>query len=64
MVVGDAITNPPRTLLMRDAEARGCKALDGMGMLVNQGIIALKYWSGEDIDPVLMRKCLDKIFNT
>jgi len=64
MVVADAITNPPRTRLMRDAEERGCKALDGMGMLVNQGIIALKYWTGQDIDPVPMRKCLDEIFDT
>tara|TARA_B110000114_G_scaffold29970_1_gene30766 strand:- start:190 stop:603 length:414 start_codon:yes stop_codon:yes gene_type:complete len=64
MVVADAITNPPRTRLMRDAEERGCKALDGMGMLVNQGIIALKYWTGQDIDPAPMRKCLDEIFDT
>jgi shikimate dehydrogenase len=49
---------------MRDAEERGCKALDGMGMLVNQGIIALKYWTGQDIDPAPMRKCLDEIFDT
>jgi shikimate dehydrogenase len=35
-----------------------------MGMLVNQGIIALKYWTGKDIDPVPMRKCLDEIFDT
>lgn len=63
MVVADAITNPPRTRLMRDAEERGCKALDGMGMLVNQGVIALKYWSGEDIDPEPMRKCLEEIFD-
>jgi len=64
MVVADAIANPPRTRLMREAEGRGCKTLDEMSMLVNQCIITLKYWSGEDIDPVPMRKCLDKIFDT
>ena len=62
IVVADAITNPPRTRLIRDAEDRGCQALDGMGMLVNQGVIALKYWSGEDIDPAPMRGCLEEIF--
>ena len=33
MVVADVIPNPPRTLLIREAEARGCVTLDGLGML-------------------------------
>ena len=36
MVVADVIPNPPRTRLIRDAEARGCTTLDGLGMLVNR----------------------------
>ncbi len=51
MVVADVIANPPRTRLIRDAEARGCKAIDGLGMLVNQGVIGIKYWTGVDVDP-------------
>jgi shikimate 5-dehydrogenase len=30
--------------------------LDGLGMLVNQGVISLKYWTGIDADPAVMRK--------
>jgi shikimate dehydrogenase len=46
MVVADVIPNPPRTRLIRDAEARGCTVLDGLGMLVNQGVIGIRHWTG------------------
>ena len=42
MVVADGIPNPPRTLWIRDAEARGCRVMDGLAMLVNQGVIGRK----------------------
>ena len=62
MVVADVIVNPPRTRFIRDAEARGCKVLDGLGMLVNQGVIGVKYWTGVDVDPAVMRQELTRIF--
>lgn len=61
LVVADVITNPPRSPLIRDAEARGCTVLDGLGMLVNQGVIGVKYWTGEDVDPGVMRKTLEDL---
>jgi len=61
MVVADAIPNPPRTLLIRNAEARGCRTLDGLGMLVNQGVIGVKYWTGVDVDPAVMRAELARV---
>ncbi len=62
MIVADVIPNPPRTRLVRDAEARGCKVIDGLGMLVNQGVIGVKYWTGIDPDPGVMRKALEDVF--
>lgn len=62
MVVADIIPNPPRTLLVRDAEARGCTVLDGLGMLVNQGVINIKYWTGVDADAGVMRRRIEEIF--
>ena len=50
MIVADIIPNPPRTQLICEAEKRGCKVLDGLGMLVNQGVIGVKYWTGVDVD--------------
>ena len=56
LVVADVIVNPPRTKLMRDAETAGSTAIDGLGMLVNQGVISIKYWTGIDADPAVMRQ--------
>jgi shikimate dehydrogenase len=62
LVVADAIPNPPRTHLIREAEARGCTVLDGLGMLVNQGAIAIRLWSGVEVDRAVMRQTLERLF--
>jgi shikimate dehydrogenase len=64
MVVADVIPNPPETRLLRDARARGCTVLDGLGMLVNQGVIGFKAWTGIDADPSVMRRALEEVFST
>ncbi|MBB3712025.1 shikimate dehydrogenase [Limimaricola variabilis] len=58
MVVADGIHNPPLTKLLRAAQARGCKTADGLGMLVGQGVIGLKHWTGIDADAEVMRRAL------
>ena len=55
LLVADVIPNPLRTNLIQDAEARGCTVIDGLGMLVNQGVISIKYWTGADVEPSVMR---------
>ncbi len=62
LVVANVIPNPPRTRLIHDAELRGCRVIDGLGMLVNQGVIGVKYWTGVDVDPTVMRKKLQELF--
>ncbi|MCA9199266.1 MAG: shikimate dehydrogenase [Planctomycetales bacterium] len=56
MVVADVIPNPLRTRLIADAEMAGCTVIDGLGMLVNQGVISIKYWTGVDVEPEVMRQ--------
>ncbi|WP_028725838.1 shikimate dehydrogenase [Paracoccus zeaxanthinifaciens] len=58
MVVADGIHNPPLTRLIQAAKDRGCKTVDGLGMLVQQGVIGVKYWTGVDVDPHVMRQAL------
>ncbi len=61
MLVCDVIPNPPRTRLVRDAEARGCTVLDGLGMLVNQGVIGIRLWTGREPEPKVMREALELV---
>lgn len=62
VIVCDVIPNPPRTRLVREAEARGHFVLDGLGMLVNQGVIGIRLWTGRDPDPAVMRRALESVF--
>ena len=62
MVVADVIPNPPATHLVRDAREKECKVIDGLGMLVNQGVIGIKHWTGMDPDPTVMRAALEEVF--
>ena len=58
MVVADVVVNPPQTVLIKDATAKGCKVLNGFGMIVNQGVLSVKYWTGKDVSPDVMRERL------
>lgn len=46
MVVADVVFSPIRTPLLDDAAALGCRAVDGLGMLVNQDFIGARYRTG------------------
>lgn len=62
MIVCDLIVNPPLTPFLIKAKEQGCTTLDGVGMLVNQGRIGIKYWSGIDVDPDIMRNKMIEIY--
>jgi shikimate dehydrogenase len=63
MTVCDVIPNPPRTTFLREAEKRGAKTLDGLGMLVYQGAIGFKLWTGEEAPMEVMKEALLKEFS-
>ncbi|CAI9121544.1 shikimate dehydrogenase [Brytella acorum] len=62
-VVADVIPNPPMTKLLREAKARGCTTLDGLGMLVNQGVIGVELWLDRKPSADVMVQTLQDIFN-
>lgn len=46
LLVYDIVYNPLKTQLMLDAERAGARTLGGLWMLVYQGVIAFKIWTG------------------
>lgn len=62
MLVCDVIPNPPHTPFLRLAREAGATTLDGLGMLVYQGAIAFKLWTGHDAPISVMREALEEVF--
>lgn len=60
LIVADVIFNPPQTWLIRTAADRGCRTIDGLGMLVNQAVISFRIWTGTNPDPTIMRDALEE----
>ena len=60
-VVADVIPNPPRTGFLTATAERGCRTLDGLGMLVNQGVIGIRHWTGLEADPAVMYQALSTV---
>ena len=46
----DLVYNPPITLMMKTARAKGAKAYSGLEMLVNQGAESFRIWTGRQPD--------------
>lgn len=58
MLVCDVIPNPPSTPLLRAAQARGLRTLDGLSMLVYQGVIGFEFWTGQAAPQAVMKAAL------
>ena len=56
LVVMDAIFNPIKTKLLREAEEAGARTIDGLNMLVWQGIQVFEMWTGLEAPLELMRQ--------
>jgi len=64
MLACDVIPNPPSTPFLRRAAQAGATPLDGLGMLVYQGAIAFKLWTGHDAPLAVMRSALEEVFGS
>ncbi len=58
MLVCDVVINPPETRFLRTAKEQGFVVLDGLTMLVYQGVIAFQLWTGQDPDAAVMREAI------
>lgn len=49
LIVSDIIYVPVKTKLLEMAEKVGCKTINGLGMMIGQGALAFKIWTGVDM---------------
>lgn len=47
LIVSDIIYNPIHTRFLKSMMKQGCEIVNGVGMLVNQGVEAIKIWTGQ-----------------
>jgi shikimate dehydrogenase len=57
--VYDLVYNPADTLFVRQARADGLRAATGLGMLVEQGALALELWTGQTAPRATMRRAAE-----
>ena len=57
-IVYDVIYNPKKTVLLKLAEQRGLKIINGVDMLVHQAVAAQKIWFGQEPDFTAMKLAL------
>jgi len=60
MIVCDVVPNPPQTPFLKEARKRGARTLDGQGMIVYQGAIGFKLWTGREAPVEVMKEALEK----
>ncbi len=58
ILVCDVVFNPPETRLIRAARERGVRVLDGLAMLVYQGVIGFELWTGRKAPEAVMKQAL------
>lgn len=58
LFVYDLIYNPAETRLLALAKKVGAKTSNGLGMLLYQGVLSFKYFTGKDAPVEVMRKAL------
>ena len=58
LTVVDVVYNPLETRLLREAKEKGCRTVDGTGMLVHQGAQALNIWLGVKPPIEVMREAV------
>jgi shikimate dehydrogenase len=60
MIAADVVFNPPQTQFLEEARSKGCKTLDGLGMLVKQAVISFRLWTGVEPDQQVMRDAVEE----
>jgi shikimate 5-dehydrogenase len=60
MVVFDAVYNPRRTRLLKDADAAGCRTIEGIEMFLGQAYVQFELWTGQAAPRDVMRRIVEE----
>ena len=63
MVASDVVFNPVMPLFLKEAQKKDAKIINGLGMLVYQGALNFKLWTGEEAPVKIMYEALLKEFS-
>jgi len=59
LAVFDAVYNPRRTLLLKEAAAAGCRVVEGMEMFLGQAMVQFELWTGKPAPLEAMRRVIE-----
>jgi shikimate dehydrogenase len=59
LAVFDAVYNPRRTRLLKDAAALGCRVVEGMEMFLGQAMVQFELWTGKPAPLHAMRRVIE-----
>jgi len=59
-IVYDVIYNPSKTKFLSDAENKGCKIINGFGMLFYQAIFAYEIWTGIKLNEDFIKEIFEE----
>ncbi len=60
--VADMIYNPEKTLFLKLAEEKGAKTVNGLGMLIYQGIVAYELFTGAELPDSIYDELIKNVF--
>jgi shikimate dehydrogenase len=59
LIVFDAVYNPRRTRLLREAASSGCLVIEGMEMFLGQAMVQFELWTGKPAPMDAMRRVIE-----
>ncbi len=62
-IAADVVFNPAETKFLKEAQKGGALCVDGLGMLVYQGAIAIEHWTQQKANFETMKKGLERAFS-
>ncbi|MFY9178129.1 MAG: shikimate dehydrogenase [Caldicoprobacterales bacterium] len=62
-VVCDIIYNPYMTTFLKRASGQGCLTVNGLGMLIGQGVKAIEIWADKKVDSSIITMVYDELRN-